>query len=464
MNLFKQEDTIVALATGQGKSALATIRISGKSAMNIVSSVFFDGKHNPVDIKNKTVHHGFIYSDSKKLDEVILVYMKAPHTYTGEDTIEISTHGNMLIVQSVIELLLAKQDVRLADKGEFTYRAFINNKMDLSEAEAVCDLINSGSSKAVELALNSLQGSFSSKIKEVKEDLTLLFAYLEVSLDYPEEDIDFLSREQKKERMQKIIDKVEGIISSYSLSKTAADGVKIAVAGKPNAGKSSILNCILGYQRSIVTDIAGTTTDTIEEKIEYKNIPFTIIDTAGIRRHSSNTIEKIGQERTKESINAADIVLWVIDSNTILDSDDLRICELLKNKQDKVILVLNKSDLEQKTSLDDILKIYPVKEFAAFSSVKEINIENVLEKIFSVLDLEQAAEKSEFLLNARQYDLICKVKTALKTVSDLIDKGDSDEIVSFEAQNALLLLNEILGYDVNQDILRTVFSKFCVGK
>ncbi|MDD2523319.1 MAG: tRNA uridine-5-carboxymethylaminomethyl(34) synthesis GTPase MnmE [Endomicrobiia bacterium] len=464
MNLFKQEDTIVALATGNGKSALATIRISGKFAKNIVSSVFFDSKHNFINIQNRTVHHGYIYSNEKKLDEVILIYMKAPNTYTGEDTVEISTHGNMLIVQSIIELLLSKNDIRLADKGEFTYRSFINNKMDLSEAEAVYDLINSNSNKSIELALNSLQGALSSKIKEVKEDLIALFAYLEVSLDYPEEDIDFLSRDQKKDSLQKIISKIDNIIDSYSLSKIVIDGIKIAIVGKPNAGKSSILNCILGYQRSIVTDIAGTTTDTIEEKIEYKGIPFTIVDTAGIRCHSSNPIEKIGQERTKSSIDMADIILWVIDSNTNLDSDDSRIVELINNNKDKVIVVLNKSDLKQNTSLNDINKIYPIKEFVNFSSIKEIHIENILSKIFAILSLEQAAEKSEFLLNTRQYDLICKIKTALNTVLNLIEEGNSDEIVSFETQNVLVLLNEILGCDVNQDILHIVFSKFCVGK
>jgi tRNA modification GTPase len=248
------------------------------------------------------------------------------------------------------------------------------------------------------------------------------------------------------------------------LSKIVIDGIKIAIVGKPNAGKSSILNCILGYQRSIVTDIAGTTTDTIEEKIEYKGIPFTIVDTAGIRCHSSNPIEKIGQERTKSSIDMADIILWVIDSNTNLDSDDSRIVELINNNKDKVIVVLNKSDLKQNTSLNDINKIYSIKEFVNFSSIKEIHIENILSKIFAILNLEQAAEKSEFLLNTRQYDLICKIKTALNTVLNLIEEGNSDEIVSFETQNVLVLLNEILGCDVNQDILHIVFSKFCVGK
>ncbi len=463
MNLFKQEDTIVALATGNIKSALAIIRISGSIAKTVVSSVFFTKNHNPVTIEDRKVYHGYIYDNDKKLDEVILYYLKAPHTYTGEDTVEISTHGNPLIVQKIVNLLLSK-GIRPADKGEFTYRAFINNKMDLSEAEAVNELINSSNSKSVELVLNSLQGSLSDKIKNIKQDLTTLFAYLEVSLDYPQEDIDFLTRDQKKESMQKIISQLNDLISSYSLSKLITNGIKIAIVGKPNAGKSSILNSILGYQRAIVTDIAGTTTDTIEETVEYNGISITIIDTAGIRYHTTNTIEKIGQERSKSSIEVADIILWITDSSIDFDDNDKQIADLLKDKQAKTIVVLNKSDLQQKVSLTELKKIANINTVINFSTVIKTPIETILNKIFELMNLTDIEENTNVLLNTRQYNLICKVQEHLNKILELIDKGDSDEIVSFETQNALNSLNEILGIDAKEDILHTVFSKFCVGK
>ena len=463
MNLFKQEDTIVALATGNIKSALAIIRISGSIAKTVVSSVFFTKNHNPVTIEDRKVYHGYIYDNDKKLDEVILYYLKAPHTYTGEDTVEISTHGNPLIVQKIVNLLLSK-GIRPADKGEFTYRAFINNKMDLSEAEAVNELINSSNSKSVELALNSLQGSLSDKIKNIKQDLTALFAYLEVSLDYPQEDIDFLTRDQKKESMQKIISRLNDLISSYSLSKLITNGIKIAIVGKPNAGKSSILNSILGYQRAIVTDIAGTTTDTIEETVEYNGISITIIDTAGIRYHTTNTIEKIGQERSKSSIEVADIILWITDSSIDFDDNDKQIADLLKDKQAKTIVVLNKSDLQQKISLTELKKVANINTVINFSTVTKTPIETILNKIFELMNLTDIEENTNVLLNTRQYNLICKVQEHLNKILELIDKGDSDEIVSFETQNALNSLNEILGIDAKEDILHTVFSKFCVGK
>ncbi|MBR3627948.1 MAG: tRNA uridine-5-carboxymethylaminomethyl(34) synthesis GTPase MnmE [Elusimicrobia bacterium] len=463
MNLFKQEDTIVALATGNIKSALAIIRISGSIAKTVVSSVFFTKNRKSIEIEDKKVYHGYIYNNDKKLDEVLLYYLKAPHTYTGEDTIEISTHGNTLIVQQIINLLLSK-GLRMADKGEFTYRAFINGKMDLSEAEAVNALINSSNSKSVELALNSLQGSLSNQIKKIKQDLTALFAYLEVSLDYPQEDIDFLTRKQKKENMQNIISQINNLISSYSLSKLIINGIKIAIVGKPNAGKSSILNSILGYQRAIVTDIAGTTTDTIEETVEYKGITFTIIDTAGIRYHTTNTIEKIGQERSKSSIETADIILWIIDSSIDLDDNDKQIANLLKNKQEKAIVILNKSDLKQKTSLNELKNIVDINTSISFSTINKTPIENILNKIFELMNLKDIEENTTILLNTRQYNLICKIKEQLSNILNLIDKGDSDEIVSFETQNTLNSLNEILGIDTKEDILHTVFSKFCVGK
>lgn len=463
MNLFKQEDTIVALATPKGKSALAIIRISGKDAFKTVSSVFFDKQNNSVQIKNRMVHHGYIADGIKQFDEVILTYMQAPNSVTGEDVIEITTHGNHIIIQTIIKLLLSK-GFRTADKGEFTYRAFINGKMDLTEAEAVNALIESKTQKSVELSLNSLKGSLSNKLKEIKNELINLFAYLEVSLDYPHEDIDFLSRKEKEESLRKIISQTEKTLNSYTATQTLIDGVKIAIVGKPNAGKSSILNSILGYNRAIVTDIAGTTTDTIEETIDYKGIPFTIIDTAGIRHHSSNMIEQLGQERTKNSIESADIVLWVMDVNSKFDDNDKAILDLLHKKLDKTLIILNKSDLEHKISQDDLKKYYQAKKIVFYSCINDNNIDKILQPVYALGEFENLETDSSILLNTRQYNLICRFKETLEKTLDLIIKGDSDEIVSFETQSALDILNEVLGIDVKDDIAATIFSKFCIGK
>ena len=261
-----------------------------------------------------------------------------------------------------------------------------------------------------------------------------------------------------------IISQIDNLISSYSLSKLILNGIKVAIVGKPNAGKSSILNSILGYQRAIVTDIAGTTTDTIEETIEYNGISITVIDTAGIRYHTTNTIEKIGQERSKSSIEIADIILWIVDSSIDLDGNDKQIAELLKGKQDKTIVVLNKSDLHQKISSNELKNIINVNAIVNFSTINKTPIENILIKIFDLMNLKDIEENTTVLLNTRQYNLICKIKEQLNNILKLIDKGDSDEIVSFETQNTLNSLNEILGVDVKEDILHTVFSKFCVGK
>ena len=463
MNLFKQEDTIIALATPQGKSALAVLRISGNNALKAVSSVFFNVNHKNIDIKNRKIHEGYICDGDENIDEVVVSYMQKPNSSTGEDVVEITTHGNQIIIQSIIELLL-KNGVRLADRGEFSYRAFINNKMDLTEAESVNTLINSSTKKAVQLSLNTLQGCFSNEIKKIKEQMTQLYAYLEVSLDYPEEEIDFLTREQKIQRLKDIISQIENLSYSYTLNKNIIDGIQIAIVGKPNAGKSSILNSILGYGRAIVTDIAGTTTDTIKETIEYKGFSFSVTDTAGLRNHSVNAIEQIGQERTKNSIETSDIILFVLDGSRPFDKDDESVLNLLKQRIDDTLIVINKSDLNKKISIDNLQQTYNDNQIIEYSCVDKKNINLLLEKIYNICGLHDKINNSSMLINTRQYNLLCKLKNELEETLSVIIKADQDEIVSFKAQECLKIINEILGIDVKEDILTSIFSKFCIGK
>lgn len=463
MNLFKQKDTIVALATPLGRSALAVLRISGKNSLKAVSSVFFNNKHKKIDIKNRKIHHGFVYDGDNKIDEVVVSFMQQPNSSTGEDVIEITTHGNPVIVQTITDLLI-KQGLRLADRGEFSYRAFINNKMDLTEAESINTLINSSTKKAVELSLNTLQGSFSNEVKKIKEYLTELYAYLEVSLDYPSEDIDFLTRQQKNDRLEYIISQTNKLINGYSLNKSIVDGIKIAIVGKPNVGKSSILNSILGYQRAIVTDVAGTTTDIIKESIEYKGFLFTVTDTAGIRQHCVNEIEKIGQTRAKKSVDISDIILFVLDNGRTFDEDDKAILELIKHRVQDTLIIINKSDLNTEIICDTLYKLYDKKDFIKYSCVNKTGIGVLLESIYQKCNLQNISENSSMLINIRQYNLLCKLKEMLQQTLDVTIKGDEDEIVSFYAQESLKIVNEILGVDVKDDVLTSVFSKFCVGK
>ena len=463
MNLFKQEDTIVALATPLGRSALAVLRISGKDSLKAVSSVFFNNKHKKIDIKNRKIHHGFIFDCDEKIDEVVVSFMQQPNSSTGEDVIEITTHGNPVIVQTIIDLLI-KQGLRLADRGEFSYRAFINNKMDLTEAESINTLINSSTKKAVKLSLNTLQGSFSAEVKKIKEQLMQLYAYLEVSLDYPEEEIDFLTREQKIQQLKNIISLVENLADCYVLNKNVIDGIQIAIVGKPNAGKSSILNSILGYGRAIVTDIAGTTTDTIKETIEYKGFLMSVTDTAGLRNHWANSIEQIGQERTKNSIETSDIILFVLDGSKPFDKDDQAVLNLLKNRVNDTLIVVNKSDLDKKISVDNLQKIYGSDKFIEYSCMNKKDINLLLEKIYNICGLQDKTDNSSMLINARQYNLLRELKNKLEETLSVIIKADQDEIVSFQAQECLKFINEILGIDVKEDILTSIFSKFCIGK
>lgn len=483
---YISEDTIAALSTPAGRSAIAVIRLSGENAFSIMRRLF-----KPSSDADKQVRRGYIMDGDKKVDEVLCSFFKAPRTYTGEDTAEISVHGNPVIINAVLNLLY-KNGARAAGPGEFTYRAFLNGKKDLAEAEAVCSLITSKTETAAKAALNNVSGEFSNKVRKELDSMTMLLAYLEASLDYPEDDIPFLSQEQKKEMINTAVNNNQKLIDMYKTSKNLQNGLKSAIIGKPNAGKSSLLNAILGKNRAIVTDIAGTTTDTIEEIIDCRGIPLILTDTAGIRNHAENSIEILGQERSKEAAGKADILLWVFDSSSPLDKNDAEIAAYLKTfdfkdnmtgvcgksvlpskinektiksfeKHTYIIGILNKADLPQKINEENIKTLAVFDEIISLSAKSGAGMKKLLETVSRLAGVSDAGNEY-LLINSRHQALLRKAQESLIKTRALINEENADELACFEVKNAAAAMEEVLGVNTPHDILDSIFGSFCIGK
>lgn len=455
-------DTIAAIGTALSNSGISIIRISGKDSLNIIRKIFVSNSK----IMPNNIIYGKIVENGKVVDTVLVSYFKNPKSYTGEDVCEINCHGGVQITREILQLVL-ENGARLAEPGEFSKRAFLNGKMDLTKAEAVINLINSKNRTQARIAANNLEGDLYKKIKEVREELIELMAHIEVSVDYPEYDYDEVENDNVISLLNKKIIEINNILSTYEQGKYIKDGVNVVILGKPNVGKSSLLNTLSRSQKAIVTEIPGTTRDVIEERINIGNIILNLSDTAGIRK-TDDFVEKIGVKRSIEKIDEADLVIYLLNVESDIDDEDKEILSKIQNKGIKLITVINKIDKGQKLKFDSILdelKRFGVNEVIKMSVLNNEGIDelkNKIEEIFNTNDLD--FENELIITNERHRDLLNKSKEYLEVAKKEIEDNEPIDIVSIVIKNATKSLGEIIGADVNQDIVNKIFEKFCLGK
>lgn len=455
-------DTIAAIGTALSNSGISIIRISGKDSLNIIRKIFVSNSK----IMPNNIIYGKIVENGKVVDTVLVSYFKNPKSYTGEDVCEINCHGGVQITREILQLVL-ENGARLAEPGEFSKRSFLNGKMDLTKAEAVINLINSKNTTQARIAANNLEGDLYKKIKEVREELIELMAHIEVSVDYPEYDYDEVENDNVISLLNKKIIEINNILSTYEQGKYIKDGVNVVILGKPNVGKSSLLNTLSRSQKAIVTEIPGTTRDVIEERINIGNIILNLSDTAGIRK-TDDFVEKIGVKRSIEKIDEADLVIYLLNVESDIDDEDKEILSKIQNKGIKLITVINKIDKGQKLKFDSILnelKQFGVNEVIKMSVLNNEGIDelkNKIEEIFNTNDLD--FENELIITNERHRDLLNKSKEYLEVAKKEIEGNEPIDIVSIVIKNATKSLGEIIGADVNQDIVNKIFEKFCLGK
>ncbi len=447
-------DTIAAISTAQGVSAISIVRVSGEEAIKVVSSIF--SNKNFASAASHTIHYGYIMDGNEKVDEVLVTLMKGPKTFTTEDVVEINCHGGIVTTNKVLELLLTK-GIRLAEPGEFTKRAFLNGRIDLTEAEGIIDLINAKSDKARELALSQVSGKTSLMIKSLREELAQILANIEVNLNYPEyEDIEQITVDKINENMDNISLKINNVLKESKNGQIIKEGIKTAIVGKPNVGKSSLLNNLIGEDKAIVTDIKGTTRDSVEASIVIDNIILNLIDTAGIRQ-TNDVVENIGVDKSLSLINTADLVLFVLDYSEKLSDEDRLIINKLKGKN--YITIINKCDLEKKIDDEELEnKIY-------VSALKNINMEQIGQKVKELFNLEKLESADlTYLTSARAVSILKKVKNITGEVKKAISDGITLDMIDIDLKNIWNLLGHVIGESYDDELIDELFSRFCVGK
>ncbi|GLU44932.1 tRNA uridine-5-carboxymethylaminomethyl(34) synthesis GTPase MnmE [Allomuricauda sp. NBRC 101325] len=452
-------DNIVALATASGTGAIAVIRVSGPDAISLTDSVFKSIKGKSLSKqKSHTIHLGHIVDDSKILDEALVSIFKGPHSYTGENVAEISCHGSPYIQQQIIQLLL-RNGCRNASAGEFTLRAFLNGKMDLSQAEAVADLIASDSEAAHDIAMQQMRGGFSNEIQKLREELLNFASLIELELDFSEEDVEFADRTQFNQLLNRISEVLKKLIDSFALGNVIKHGIPVAIVGQPNVGKSTLLNALLNEERAIVSEIAGTTRDTVEDHISIKGINFRFIDTAGIRE-TEDVVEKIGIERTFDKIEKARLIIYLFDGMDFDTNELKQIQTRYPNKQ--LLPICNKMDLLNESQIEKIKLEIPN---VLFLSAKFKNgIAELEAKLLSLVDSGALSGDSTIISNSRHYDALLKALEEIQKVKEGMDMELSSDLMAIDIRQALYHLGEITGSVTTDDLLGNIFANFCIGK
>lgn len=450
--MYNINETIVALATPPGIGAIGVIRLSGEKAI-VITDKIFKGK-KLANQPSHTLHFGRIMNGNTELDEVVVSLYKAPKSYTGEDVVEISGHGSQYILEQIINLCIAN-GAYMAKAGEFTQRAFLNGKLDLAQAEAVADLIASQSGAAQQAAMHNLRGGFSEELKEMREQLIQFSALIELELDFSQEDVEFADRTQFYKRIDEMQRSAQRLSDSFKLGNVIRNGVSVAIIGKPNAGKSTLLNALLNEERAIVSDIAGTTRDTIEETLNINGVLFRLIDTAGIREHTSDIIESIGVQRSMDTMMRADIVVYLYDVNTTTAEEIKEQVAVFEEERIKYLLVGNKIDTYTQKIYEDVIYI---------SAKSKENIQQLKHALFNKVVAGEINTEETIITNARHYASLQEVLISLADIKAGLDNHIASDLVALDIRRCLFFLGEITGEVTTEDKLDYIFSKFCIGK
>jgi tRNA modification GTPase len=458
-------DNIIALATASGVGAIAVIRISGKDAINICQSLFKSIKGKQLSKqKTHTIHLGHIIKDGKELDEVLVSIFKDPQSYTGENVVEISCHGSRFIQQEIIQLFL-RNDCRVANPGEFTLRAFLNGKLDLSQAEAVADLISSDNEASHQVAMQQMRGGFSNEIKVLREELLNFASLIELELDFAEEDVEFANRDQFKDLIGRIIKVLKHLIDSFAVGNVIKNGIPVAIIGEPNVGKSTLLNALLNEEKAIVSEIAGTTRDAIEDELSIGGIGFRFIDTAGIRE-TQDVVESIGIKKTFEKTSQAQVIIYLLDASLVTKENTSAINTEIQRIQNRfpdkpLVVIANKID---KANTDLINEQFNYKNLLLLSAKENVGVEELKSKLLEFVNTGALRNNETIITNSRHYDSLLKALEEIQKVKLGMDNDLSGDLLAIDIRQALYHFGEITGEITSDDLLGNIFANFCIGK